>query len=142
MSLIVGLKFFHYLALFLAGGLGVANGILAKNHQKAAMPPAPPVQKTMMTLARLGLVSLLILWATGIALTLIIHGSFALGWAFHLKLFGATVLLATISFLNIHLSASASKGTPPNPTIMKFVPVLTRSGLVLVLFSIAIVTTA
>ncbi|ADE39919.1 hypothetical protein [Candidatus Puniceispirillum marinum] len=42
MSLIVALKFFHYLSLFLAGGLGVANALLAKAHQKAQMPPAPP----------------------------------------------------------------------------------------------------
>ena len=31
MSLIIVLKFFHYIALFLAGGLGVANSLLAKN---------------------------------------------------------------------------------------------------------------
>ena len=54
MSIIVGLKFLHYLGLFLAGGLGVANGLLAKAHQMAGEPPAPPVQETMMNLARLG----------------------------------------------------------------------------------------
>lgn len=141
MSYIIGLKFIHYLALFLAGGLGVANSMLAKNHQKAGMPPAPPVQKTMMTLARLGLVALILLWATGIALTHSIYGSFALGWAFHLKLLGATILLVAVSFLNIHLSASAGKGVPPNPTVMKLIPMFARSGLVLVLFGIAVVTT-
>ena len=74
MSSIVIYKFFHYLALFLAGGLGVANALLARNHQKAEMPPAPPVQATMMTLARIGLLAIIILWATGIALTLsLIH---------------------------------------------------------------------
>ena len=35
MTLIIILKFFHYLSLFLAGGLGVANAMLFKNHQKA-----------------------------------------------------------------------------------------------------------
>ena len=68
MSLIIVLKFFHYIALFLAGGLGVANSLLAKAHQKAGMPPAPPVQKTMMMLARIGLIAILILWVTGIGL--------------------------------------------------------------------------
>lgn len=85
MTLIIILKFFHYLSLFLAGGLGVANAILFKNHQKAGTPPAPPVRKTMMTLARLGLIAIIILWVTGIALTNKIYGSFALGWAFHLN---------------------------------------------------------
>ena len=60
MTSIIVLKFFHYLALFLAGGLGVGNSILAKNHQKAGMPPAPPVQATMMILAKLGLVAIII----------------------------------------------------------------------------------
>ncbi|NBT43305.1 MAG: hypothetical protein EBT20_23115, partial [Alphaproteobacteria bacterium] len=66
MITVVALKFLHYLSLFLAGGLGVANAILFKNHQKAEMPPSPPVQKTMMTLARLGLVAIIILWVTGV----------------------------------------------------------------------------
>ncbi len=141
MTYIVGLKFFHYLALFLAGGLGVGNAIIAKAHMKAGMPPAPPVQQSMMTLARLGLAAIIILWATGIALTLSIYGSFNLGWAFHTKLLGATILLGVISFLNIHLAASAKNGTPPNPTVMKMAPMLARGGLVLVLFGIAVVTT-
>ena len=55
MTIVVFLKFFHYVSLFLAGGLGVANAMLYKNHQKAKTPPAPAVQKTMMALARLGL---------------------------------------------------------------------------------------
>ena len=38
MSIIVVLKFFHYLALFLAGGLGVANSVLMKAHMKAGTP--------------------------------------------------------------------------------------------------------
>lgn len=141
MSLIVALKFFHYLSLFLAGGLGVANGLLAKAHQKAQMPPAPPVQKTMMTLARLGLVAVVILWVTGIILTTQIYGSFNLGWAFHLKLLGATTLLLVIAFLNFHLTMSAKKGTPPNPKIMTAIPYIARSSLAAILIGIAIVTT-
>ena len=93
MTSVILLKFFHYISLFLAGGLGVANSMLVKNHQKAEVPPALPVQKTMMTLARLGLAAIVVLWITGILLTHQIYGSFSLGWAFHLKLFGATVLL-------------------------------------------------
>lgn len=139
--MIVALKFIHYLALFLAGGLGVANGILAKNHQRAETPPAAPVQKSMMTLARLGLVALILLWVTGIALTLNVYGSFALGWAFHLKLLGATILLFAVSFLNIHLSSKARLGMPPNPVVMRVVPMASRGGLVLVLLGIAVVTT-
>ena len=141
MSLIVALKFFHYLSLFLAGGLGVANALLVKTHQKAEMPPAPPVQHTMLTLARLGLVALVILWVTGIILTTKIYGSFNLGWAFHLKLLGASLLLLIICFLNIHLSQCAKKGVPPNPKLTKIVPMIARPSLALALIGVAILTT-
>ena len=141
MSSIVIYKFFHYLALFLAGGLGVANALLARNHQKAEIPPASPVQATMMTLARIGLLAIIILWATGIALTYQIYGSFALGWAFHLKLLGASLLLFIICFLNIHLSQCAKKGVPPNPKLTKIVPMIARPSLALVLIGVAILST-
>ena len=142
MTLIIILKFFHYLALFLAGGLGVANAMLFKNHQKADTPPAPPVRKTMMTLARLGLIAIIILWVTGIALTHKIYGSFALGWAFHLKLFGASTLLCVVAFLNLHVTQQARAGNPPSSSVMRMVPAITRISLVLVLIGVAVLTTA
>ena len=141
MTVIVALKFIHYLALFLAGGLGVANGLLAKAHQAASQPPAPPVQATMMKLARLGLVAVVLLWVTGIALGYLIYGSLSMGWAFHMKLVGATVLLGAVSFLNYHLTARRKAGIPPDQTVMKVIPMASRGGLVLVLLGIAITTT-
>ena len=142
MTTIVFLKFFHYLSIFLAGGLGVANAMLFKNHQKAGMPPAPPVQKTMMTLARLGLISIVILWATGIPLTLKVYGSFDLGWPFHLKMFGATILLAAVAFLNFHLTTQAGAGNSPSLRVMRMVPPIARTSLVLVLIGVAVLTTS
>ena len=142
MITVIFLKFLHYVSLFLAGGLGVANAMLLKNHQKVAMPPAPPVQKTMMTMARLGLVSILLLWATGIPLTIKVYGTFDLGWPFHLKVFGATTLLATITFLNIHLTQKAKGGSPPNPGVMRVVPPMARVSLALVLIGVAVLTTS
>ena len=65
MTWVIGLKFFHYLSLFLAGGLGVANAMLVKAHQKAEMPPTPPVQQTMKKLARLGLLALVFAFSSG-----------------------------------------------------------------------------
>ena len=141
MTLLVVLKFFHYVSLFLAGGLGVANALLFKNHQRAEMPPAPPVQKTMMTLARLGLAAIVVLWVTGIPLTYKIYGSFDLGWPFHLKMFGATILLTTVAFLNLHLTKQAKAGNPPSPRVMRLVPPIARTSLVLVLIGIAVLTT-
>ena len=141
MITVIFLKFLHYLSLFLAGGLGVANAMLFKNHRKAEMPPASPVQKTMMTLARLGLVSIVLLWATGIPLTIKVYGTFDLGWPFHLKIFGATILLATVVFLNMHLTQQAKAGNPPNLSVMRVVPPIARTSLALVLIGVAVLTT-
>ena len=71
-----------------------------------------------------------------------LYGGVDLGWAFHMKMFGAAVLLGTVSFLNYHLASSAKKAVPPHPTVMKIVPMITRGALVLVLAGIAIVTTS
>ena len=130
------------MSLFLAGGLGVANVMLFKNHQKAGMPPALTVQKTMMTLARLGLIAIAVLWITGIPLTYKVYGSFDLGWPFHLKLLGATSLLGSVAFLNLHLTKQSRDGNPPNPKIIRIVTPIARASLVLVLVGVAVLTTS
>ena len=141
MTIVVVLKVLHYVSLFLAGGLGVANVMLLKNHQKAQIPLAPPVQKTMITLARLGLLSIVTLWLTGIPLTYKVYGSFDLGWPFHLKLLGATSLISAVAFLNLHLTKQSRDGNPPNPKVMTIVPPITRASLVIVLLGVAVLTT-
>ncbi|MDB2532241.1 hypothetical protein N9Y07_07025 [Alphaproteobacteria bacterium] len=142
MTTIIVLKVLHYMSLFLAGGLGVANVMLLKSHQKAGLLPALPVQKTMMTLARLGLIAIAVLWITGIPLTYKAYGSFDLGWPFHLKLLGAISLLGAVAFLNLHLIKQSREGNPPNPKIMRIVTPIARASLVLVLFGVAVLTTS
>ena len=141
MTTIIVLKVLHYVSLFLAGGLGVANVMLFKSHKKARLLPALPVQKTMMTLARLGLIAIAVLWITGIPLTYKVYGSFDLGWPFHLKLLGATSLLGSVAFLNLHLTKQSRNGNPPNPKIMRIVTPIARASLVLVLLGVAVLTT-
>ena len=104
MALVVLLKFFHYLALFLAGGLGVGAAIIQTAHRKAGTAPAPTVQTAMHMLARLGLVSIIILWGTGIWLAYSIYGGMGIGWAFHIKLLGATGLLLAITGLKMRMT--------------------------------------
>ena len=115
--------------------------MLAKAHQMAGQPPALPVQQTMIKLARLGLFAVILLWVTGIGLGYLIYNGLGVGWAFHMKLLGATILLGSVSFLNFHLSSTSKVGAIPNPSIMKIIPMVSRSGLVLVLLGIAITTT-
>ena len=130
MTWVIGLKFFHYLSLFLAGGLGVANAMLVKAHQKAEMPPAPPVQKTMMKLARLGLLALVILWLTGIGLTKQIYGSFDLGLAFHLKLLD-TYLKVFVVHTNEQSLHHDQKNYMPDPLLYEAHHILTHNSSVL-----------
>ena len=141
MTIVIVLKTLHYVSLFLAGGLGVANVMLLKNHHKAGISPAPPVQKTMMTLARLGFIAIVTLWLTGIPLTYKVYGSFDLGWPFHLKLLGATALISAVAFLNFHLTKQSRDGNPPNPKVMKIVPPIARASLIVVLLGVAVLTT-
>ena len=79
MSLIVILKPFHFLALFLAGGLGVGHSLLFKEHQLAKEAPSAVVQKTMIKLARIGLDALVLLWITGFGLSYQIYSGMKLG---------------------------------------------------------------
>lgn len=140
MSWIITLKFFHYIALFLAGGLGVANGMLASAHAKSGVQPAPPVRATMMRLARLGLASLILIWLTGIGLYHQLYQGMGMSWAFTMKIIAASILLAAVAFLNVHLSQSAKTDTAPNAKIMKIIPMISRGALVFVLLGIAIAT--
>ena len=141
MTLIVTMKFLHYLGLFLAGGGGVAGGVIVAAHRKANTPPSPAVQAASFTLARIGLVAMLLLWGTGLVMVYQIYGGMNIGWAFHMKLLGATILLAAISFANYHLSNRGKQGLPPDPNLMRVMTMTSRGALVLVFAGIAITTT-
>ena len=141
-EVIIILKLLHYLAIFVAGGLGVANGVLGSTHKKANAKPAAPVQRSMMTLARLGLAAIILLWITGIMLALKLYGGLGIGWAFHMKLAGATALFGAIAYLNIILVKSAKMQASPHPATIKFIQAVSRGSLLVVLLGIAITTTS
>lgn len=139
--LIILLKFFHYLAIFVAGGIGVGGAVITAAHQKAQQPPAPHVGKALQLLGYLGLGSIVVLWATGFGLAYSIYGTMNIGTAFHIKLLGATVLLATSALSNYHLYRASQAKQPPNGLYMKRLMMIGRGGLVLVLGGIAVITT-
>ena len=95
----------------------------------------------MIKLARIGLVAPILLWITGFGLSYQIYGGMNLGWSFNVKLFGATVLLGTVTFVNVYAPFKIKKGQGPDPKIMKIVPMIVRLSLVLVLLGVAITTT-
>ena len=75
-------------------------------------------------------------------MTCLLYGSLDLGWPFQLKIFQPIILAATVAFLNLHLIKQAKTGSPQNPQVMKVVPPITRTSLVLVLIGIAALTTS
>ena len=84
---------------------------------------------------------MILLWATGFGLAYGIYGGMNLGLAFNIKLLGATALLGVVIFMNVYPSAMAKKGQSPNLKLMKIMPMVARSALVLVLLGIAVTTT-
>ena len=140
MTVIIVMKFLHYLGLFLAGGGGVAGGVIAAAHRKAGTPPSPAVQAASRTLAYIGLAAILLLWGTGLVMAYSIYGGMNIGWAFHMKLLGATILLCVGVGLNIHLSKRSRADMPPDARFMKLLTMVTRGSLVIVLAGIAITT--
>ena len=139
--LVVILKFFHYLALFVAGGIGIGGAVISSAHQKAQQPPGPHVGKALQLLGYLGLGSILVLWATGFGLAYMIYGTMNIGMAFHIKLLGATALLVSSALANYHLYRASQAKQPPNGAYMKRLMMIGRGGLVLVLGGIAVTTT-
>ena len=58
-----------------------------------------------------------------------------------MKLFGATVLLGTVIFVNAYAPFKIKKGQGPDPKIMKIVAMIVRLSLVLALLGVANTTT-
>ena len=112
-------KFLHLISLFIAGGGGIGSAVIQSIYKKEGKVPEPHLAKGFKVLAFLSLLAIITMWVTGIILLLAIYGSFNLGWAFHMKLFGASLILITAIFINMHLYVSARKAYPPIKNILK-----------------------
>ena len=86
----------------------------------------------------LGLGALIILWITGILLSNIIYGGFAINTAFTIKILAAAILLIISFVVNIHVYNSSKKNQPPNKSIMKMATMSGRSLILIVLVAAAI----
>ena len=138
MSAIVILKFFHFLALFFAGGIGIGGAVVQSVHLKAGRAPSPLVAKAIRILAFLGLIALLVIWITGIGLHHSLYGGAFINHAFTAKLIGAGLLLLFSAIGNYHLYQSAKAQKAPNPSVMKPLLQGQRVALVVVLLGAAI----
>ena len=127
------LKFLHFLAIFIAGGVGIGGAVIQSVHAKAKQAPTPLVGRSMQILGFLGLGSLIVLWLSGLRLVGVIYPGADLGTAFIIKLTGASALLILSILANLHIYKSSKNKTPPNADFIKPIASLSRVALVFVL---------
>lgn len=126
-------KFLHLFSILLAGGGVIGVAVIQSIYKKEGKIPEPHLAKGFRVLAFLSLIAILTMWFTGIFQTIVIYGGFNLGWSFHLKLFGATLILISSLLINIHLRKSAKNQTPPNQSTLKYSASAARIGFLLAL---------
>lgn len=137
--MLIALKLIHMVALFMAGGSVIGNGLLLRQVMANPGPPPPMVRSVMKVLGLTGLAAIVLLWLTGLGMALGVHGSLGLGGWFYAKLAGATVALLTVVLL-ARISVRAEKsGTPPDLQAMKRLAMAGRAGFALALIG-AVVT--
>ena len=126
-------KFLHLFSLLLAGGGVIGTAVIQSIYKKEGKIPEPHLAKGFRVLAFFSLIAIITMWITGIFQTIVIYGGFNLGWSFHLKLFGATLILIASMLINIHLRKSAKNQTPPNQNTLKYSSSAARIGFLLAL---------
>ena len=138
MTLIITLKFIHYLAIVFSGGVLVGGGVIQSVYAKANQIPDLTTAKILKLLGYIGLISLIVLWISGIELSINLYGSFIINSAFTIKIIAAGFLLGLSAFVNFHVFNSFKNNLPPNKTIMKIATMSGRVLLVIVLIAAAI----
>ena len=138
MTIIVTLKFIHYLAIVFAGGVLVGGGVIQSVYARVNQIPDLTTAKILKLLGYIGLISLIILWISGIILSINLYGGFIINSAFTIKIIAAGILLGLSAFVNFHVYNSSKNNLPPNKTIIKIATMTGRGLLVIVLITAAI----
>ena len=93
----------------------------------------------MKLLGDIGLISLIVLWISGIILSInLLYGGFNINSAFTIKLIPAGILLGLSAFVNFHVFNSSKNNLPPNKSIMKIATMSGRGLLIIVLIAATI----
>ena len=138
MTIIVTLKFIHYLAIVFSGGVLVGGGVIQSVYARVNQIPDLTIAKILRLLGYIGLISLIILWISGIVLSINLYGGFNINSAFTVKIIAAGILLGLSAFVNFHVFNSSKNNLTPNKTIMKLATMSGRGLLVIVLITAAI----
>ena len=124
-------KFLHLISLFIAGGGGIGNAVIQSIYKKEGKIPEPHLAKSFRILAFISLIAVITMWVTGVVLAILIYGGFDLGWYFHIKLIGATLILLSVLYVTLHLKKCSQNQIPPNQQLMKYSASIARLGLIL-----------
>jgi len=113
--MLIILKSIHLICLLGGGAAAIGNMVLMRQVAASGAPPVPVVALAMGMLGRIGLASVVLLWLTG--LFMVMQGGYVPGWAFAIKLIGATVVLGITSWTAI-LRGRVMRGAVPPPMAM------------------------
>ena len=138
MTTIILFKFIHYISIVFSGGVLVGSGVIQSVYTKANQIPDLTTAKVLKLLGYIGLISLIVLWISGIILSINLYGGFIINSAFTIKLIAAGILLGLSVFVNLHVFNSSKNNLPPNKTIMKIATMSGRGLLIIVLITAAI----
>lgn len=129
------MKIIHMFALMGGGAAMIGNGILMMRVMKSGGPPPDMVAGTMKVLGMTGLASIVLLWLTGIVMSL--GEGYEIGWEYALKLIGAAVVLGAVSMMSMAAARAEKAGTPPDLKRMKMLASVARGGvLVAIIFAV------
>ena len=138
MTIIVTIKFIHYLAIVFSGGVLVGSGVIQSVYAKANQTPDLNTAKILKLFGYIGLISLIVLWISGIILSINLYGGFIINSAFTIKIIAAGILLGLSAYINFHVYSSSKNNVPPNKVVMKIVTMSGRGLLIVVLIAAAI----
>ena len=138
MTTIILFKFIHYISIVFSGGVLVGSGVIQSVYTKANQIPDLTTAKVLKLLGYIGLISLIVLWISGIILSINLYGGFIINSAFTIKIIAAGFLLGLSAFVNFHVFNCSKNNLPPNKTIMKIATMSGRGLLVIVLLAAAI----
>jgi len=126
--MLIVLKIVHMFGLFAGGAAAIGNGLLLKKVIASNAPPPPMVAQTMRTIGRIGFAAILLLWISGLWLSLSTYDLSALGWPYWVKLVGATLVLVPVSMMTAIAVKAERSGTAPDLKRMKMLSSVARAG--------------
>lgn len=113
------IKFLHFLGLMMGAGSGVGSMLVLRGIKSS--PGAPPPQLLAMrpVLGMIGLIGILLIWATGLWLYYSNYAGTTLGAAFQVKVAVAAVMLVFIIATNVAARRAMAARTPPPAWVPK-----------------------